>query len=156
MKRNTGFIVALFVLLTVQSFYGAEKARITGTSSDIVKQIRSLANVDVKQIEFEIVFTQPVDHQNPEAGTFEQRVWVTHKDFSKPVVLWLEGYASRNRQMQEPTRLLDANQIVGRAPLFRGIAARSPGLEVFEYQTGSRRSSPDRRGVQADSIPGNG
>jgi len=112
MKKNFRLWAIFLALLTAQVSYAGEKIRITGGTGDLIQKIRSMADVQVKKIDFEISFTQPVDHQNPEAGTFEQRVYLTHRDFSKPVVLWLEGYASRGSQIHEPTQFLGANQLV--------------------------------------------
>jgi hypothetical protein len=39
-------------------------------------------------------FEQPLDHNNPGAGTFKQRVWLSHKDETSPVVMVTEGYSA--------------------------------------------------------------
>lgn len=61
-------------------------------------------------------FTQPVDHNNPGGATFSQRVFLFHRDFSRPVVLVTEGYGAGYsmypRSINELTEYLDANQIV--------------------------------------------
>ena len=36
--------------------------------------------------------SQPVDHQNPSAGTFNQRVIVAHVGYDRPTVMVTEGY----------------------------------------------------------------
>lgn len=65
---------------------------------------------------YALKFTQPVDHDNPDAGTFNQRVYLLHRGFDRPVVLVTEGYAagyaSRPLSINELSELLDANQIV--------------------------------------------
>lgn len=61
-------------------------------------------------------FEQPVDHSDPYSPTFTQRVFLFHKDFSKPVVFVTEGYAAAYAQnpgyINELSQLLDANEIV--------------------------------------------
>ncbi|MDD5508460.1 MAG: S28 family serine protease [Bacteroidales bacterium] len=60
--------------------------------------------------------TQPVDHNNPDGATFTQRVFLFHRDFSRPVVFVTEGYgagyAIYPRAINELTEYLDGNQIV--------------------------------------------
>jgi hypothetical protein len=34
---------------------------------------------------------QPVDHQHPEKGFFKQRVWLSHKSLTAPMVFVTEG-----------------------------------------------------------------
>ncbi|ALO14516.1 Prolyl tri/tetrapeptidyl aminopeptidase precursor [Salinivirga cyanobacteriivorans] len=63
------------------------------------------------QVTYELWFQQPVDHNNPDLGTFPQKVIYSHKGFDKPVVVVLEGYALYGTGQSELCRLLDANQI---------------------------------------------
>jgi len=57
-------------------------------------------------------FEQPIDHDNPGAGTFKQRVWLSHKDVSAPMVMVTEGYSAPSAFKSELAELLNANQIV--------------------------------------------
>ena len=61
-------------------------------------------------------FTQPVDHNNPDGPKFSQRVFLFHRDFSRPVIFVTEGYgagyAIYPRAINELTEYLDGNQIV--------------------------------------------
>lgn len=58
-------------------------------------------------------FTQPLDHKQPEKGSFEQRVIVFHKGFDRPTVLVTEGYAASYalspKYREELAGLMDAN-----------------------------------------------
>ncbi len=60
--------------------------------------------------------TQPVDHHHPDGATFSQRVFLFHRDFSRPMVFVTEGYGAGYsiypRSINELTGYLDANQIV--------------------------------------------
>lgn len=61
---------------------------------------------------FYLTYTQPADHENPSAGTFEQRLQLLHKDTSRPMVLHTTGYYLRTRAFRsEPTQLIDGNQL---------------------------------------------
>ena len=59
---------------------------------------------------------QPIDHHNPETGTFLQRVFVMHKDKSAPVVFTTEGYSAEYGgymfYRNELDLYLDANEIL--------------------------------------------
>ncbi|MEV5311111.1 S28 family serine protease [Streptomyces sp. NPDC052610] len=55
---------------------------------------------------------QPVDHRNPAAGTFEQRLTLLHTGADRPTVLFSTGYAAMSAPRRaEPTVLLEANQV---------------------------------------------
>jgi hypothetical protein len=59
-------------------------------------------------------FTQPVDHENPSLGSFQQQVSLLHRDerATAPLIIYTSGYDDSTRdEAVELTRLLDANQI---------------------------------------------
>lgn len=61
---------------------------------------------------FRITFRQQVDHRNPRAGTFEQRLSLLHKDAARPMVMYTSGYnLSSNPSRSEPTQIVDGNQL---------------------------------------------
>ncbi|NVB77211.1 MAG: hypothetical protein HOV81_02345 [Kofleriaceae bacterium] len=61
---------------------------------------------------FDLTFTQPIDHDNPSAGTFVQHGSLMHKDADAPLVFYTSGYgAGRLRSLSEPASLLAANQL---------------------------------------------
>ncbi|MGW4538827.1 aminopeptidase [Streptomyces chartreusis] len=61
---------------------------------------------------FVLSYTQPVDHRNPSAGTFQQRLTVLHRDVSRPTVFYTSGYEVSTRpSRREPTQIVDGNQI---------------------------------------------
>lgn len=59
-----------------------------------------------------VYFEQPLDHKNPDAGTFKQRVWLSHRNITAPVVMVTEGYSAPAPYKSELAELLSANQIV--------------------------------------------
>jgi len=61
--------------------------------------------------QFDVYFKQLIDHENPNEGTFKQRVIVSNLDVDKPVVAVLEGYNIRHGRAVELTRLLNSNQV---------------------------------------------
>jgi hypothetical protein len=61
---------------------------------------------------FVLGLRQPVDHANPAAGTFEQRVTLLHTAAERPMVLFSTGYhAVLTPRRTEPAVLLGANQL---------------------------------------------
>jgi len=90
------------------------------STDDLYLKLKSLSGVYVKKIDaltgfkegFEIAFIQPVDHTNPNSPKFTQRVFLSHRDFSKPVVLETEGYGATWPKEREVAKILDANQII--------------------------------------------
>ena len=107
-------IVFLFVLLFVLSITGVSQ-----TDTELSRWLSSIPDLEVKQIAsdtmfteaYEIMITQPIDHNNPDGPKFQEQFFISHKDKSKPVVIELDGYAVNNRT-SELTRLLNCNQIM--------------------------------------------
>ncbi len=61
---------------------------------------------------WEIHFSQPIDHKNPEKGTFTQQVFLGHKSIDRPVVYVTAGYTASGLRGRELADILDANQII--------------------------------------------
>ncbi len=89
------------------------------SDSKLYQWLKSVPDFEVKQIKadknfteaYEIMVTQPIDHNNPEGPKFKQQVFLSHIDADKPMVLYLEGYATDN-WTQELTKMLNCNQLV--------------------------------------------
>ena len=109
------FLAAQYLLLS--------PARPQGAKPDLefLQKLRALPGIvevqatrfDDKQFReaYEVMFEQPLDHQNPGSDKFRQRLFVSHAGYDKPVVLVTEGYAAYGNRAGEITRLLGANQI---------------------------------------------
>ncbi|HEY5934950.1 MAG TPA: hypothetical protein VIU61_09955 [Kofleriaceae bacterium] len=96
-----------------------------GDDGDILDELAALPNVRVSEWTqpqgfepepgyryFDLWFTQPVDHENPAAGTFEQYAALMHRDAGAPLVLHTSGYgAGWKRYRNEPTTLVEGNQL---------------------------------------------
>ncbi len=63
-----------------------------------------------KQV-YQLMIEQPLDHNNPEGEKFTQKVYLSHLDVNKPVVLSINGYSANKNRISELAKLLDANQI---------------------------------------------
>ena len=60
---------------------------------------------------YKLMIKQPLDHSNPTAGHFYQRVWLSHKGYSNPTTIITNGYARGSNNINEIVTLLDANQL---------------------------------------------
>ncbi len=61
--------------------------------------------------DYTIYLQQPIDHNNPTAGTFEQRIFLSHYDRKAPTLIVTEGYGARPRDY-ELADILRSNQII--------------------------------------------
>lgn len=106
-----------------------------------VKETRS--NVRFFKESYELMFEQPLDHQNPNGEKFQQRVFVSHADYNKPVLLNTEGYAARDNSGGELQRMLGGNQVTVEHRFF-GKSVPSP--LKWEYLT-VKQSADDLHAV---------
>ena len=78
----------------------------------VVKVAAANNNADLFRESYVLRFSQPVNHAEPNGPSFLQRVFVSHVDCHKPVLLETEGYASwGNRGGGELLHILGANRI---------------------------------------------
>lgn len=112
MKRFLNLFILLFIIHSIT---------FSQTESELLKHLKSfkeLSGITAVRVDttykegYEILITQPLDHKNPSGRTFTQRLFISHSDFSKPMVIVTEGYAANRNYKSEPARLLDANQII--------------------------------------------
>jgi hypothetical protein len=65
---------------------------------------------------YEVMIENPVDHSSDTAGHFQQRFFVAHKGFDRPVVFITEGYGAgygrMSRFIPELCLMLDANMVM--------------------------------------------
>ncbi|MDV7187686.1 S28 family serine protease [Lutibacter sp. TH_r2] len=59
---------------------------------------------------YHIVLNQPLDHNNKEAGTFQQHIYLSHVDENMPTVLVTEGYNAYPKTY-ELSKILKGNQV---------------------------------------------
>jgi hypothetical protein len=110
-SRLSGAISIVFLLA------GSLLAQETG----IGRALQSIPGIDsVRRLDpppgypeaYELEILQPLDHANPGGKSFHQRVYLSHLDPARPMVLVTEGYAAWRNALSEPTRLLHANQVI--------------------------------------------
>jgi hypothetical protein len=111
--KNTALLIFFFSFLSLQ----AQK------DSTIYKWLKTIPNIEIETVNnngkksaYVIMFPQLIDHNNPAAGTFKQRVFLWHTDFNLPVVMTTEGYAATYAEAanhkEELCTLFSANQLI--------------------------------------------
>ncbi len=87
--------------------------------SSIEEYLNNIPDIQYKKIttpyngftSFELKVKQPIDHKNPNKGSFTQKVYLNHKGFNDITVMATEGYSMARNRMYEPTMILKANQV---------------------------------------------
>jgi hypothetical protein len=118
---------------------------VKGQESEIYNQIKMLPEViSVQKIDhhpffkesYEILIEQFLDHGNPAAGKFKQRIVLSDYNKYSPIVFVTEGYkadyAVNKEYINELSRILDANQIVVE---HRYFGKSTPDQLNWEYLT---------------------
>lgn len=101
-------LMCLLLGVCVYGMAQVQRASIENALYDLPDVIfKSIGKVDT----FELKIKQPLDHKHPEKGYFYQRAFLSHKDFSKPMVMYLSGYNQDKPYKNELSKLLDANQL---------------------------------------------
>lgn len=109
MKRQ--IIYFLLLAFNFTSVYSQKSSIVNDLYNlpDVVFKETTAPNASVKTFELQIY--QPIDHEHPEKGHFYQRVFLTHKGFDKPMVMYISGYNQNGIYYDELSKILDANQL---------------------------------------------
>ncbi len=115
MKKRLTLMLS-FVLMAFVAFAQNSDVEKMLKGIEYVKSFEKLEKADTTRQYYLMKFTQLLDTDNPEAGSFEQRVMLGHRGFDRPVVIVTEGYGadyafSSPRYMEELTKIMDANII---------------------------------------------
>jgi hypothetical protein len=110
-----------FILIGHLLFFSPARSQGAKPDTEFLQQVRALPGVvevqasrfDDKSFReaYEVIFEQPLDHQDPASAKFRQRFFIFHAGYDKPVVLVTEGYGAYGSRAGELTRLLGANQV---------------------------------------------
>ena len=118
-------VILVLIIISLMSLSGCSEKKSTEPlppeePEDILTRLEALQGVEVTEItpaheycsrQFELMVTQPVDHNNPAGQTFQQQVFLSHQNDTLPMVLVTGGYEARDFSAQELMRLLGANQV---------------------------------------------
>lgn len=113
MKNPKNIHLTFLILFILSSFIFPQ--------SDLKTKIESLPDIlSVERIEpdsgfteaFKILIEQPLDHNNPDGKKFRQKFYLSHRDYSLPMVIELDGYYISFNRPTELADILKSNQIV--------------------------------------------
>lgn len=113
MKRTLSLLLLLF-------FFTAAVIAAPGELKEKLSTLKGISNIEALTSnhyaeKYVVRITQPLDPKNDAAGTFTQRVIVSHVGFDRPTILVTEGYgaayALSDRYQEELSKLLDANVV---------------------------------------------
>ena len=87
---------------------------------DFIQQHQELEIVSAFEVEgfkeaFELRMTQPLDHRDAKAGSFEQRVHLLHRDRDAPTYIWMSGYDTHwpiRSNVKELANILNSNLVI--------------------------------------------
>jgi hypothetical protein len=117
-RHRLPILLALLLCFTAQAQTTSSP---TAPESEFYRKLKSIPGVvevhetrggtNLFKESYEVMFEQPLDHQNPGSEKFQQRIFVGHSDYAKPVLLGTEGYAARGNSGGELQRILGGNQV---------------------------------------------
>ncbi|AND63382.1 hypothetical protein AX766_02565 [Flavobacterium covae] len=83
---------------------------------------------------YKIVLDEPLDHNDLSKGTFKHCIYLSHKDYSKPMVVETEGY-NAHYEKKELSSLLDTNQLIIE---YRFYGDSRPNLIPWKFLTNNQ------------------
>jgi hypothetical protein len=95
-----------------------------------VKEIRVLESESIFEQILEVMIEQPIDHRNPDGATFNQRLYISHINPDRPVVLVTAGYDAKYYYTSEIAQELKCNQVMVEHRFFGRSA---PGTLEWEF-----------------------
>ncbi len=147
MKRRA--LLCVFILLLSVSLSAQEK------KTELLDKLQQIEGIEITPIEnlnyrftegYKIMFTQPVDHNNPDGQKFTQRMFIGHVGFDRPMVMSTSGYTAGRMGFAEPAGLLKANLI---RVEHRYFGESAPDPLDWEYLTCWQAASDHHRIVDA-------
>ncbi|MFH9421008.1 S28 family serine protease [Streptomyces sp. NPDC017529] len=122
MRKAIRCLLSLAVLIGTASAGTASATAATAAkpkATDIKDRILAIPGMSLVQEKpadgyrfFVLNYTQPIDHQHPSKGTFQQRLTLLHKSVDRPTVFFTSGYnVSTEVRRSEPTQIIDGNQV---------------------------------------------
>ncbi len=103
--------VLLFSLIAISTLGFSQSA--------LEKKLFELPDVIFDKIEtpdeyeaaYKLLIKQPLDHNNPSAGYFYQKVYFSHFDYENPTAIITNGYQKGSNNITEVAKLTQANQL---------------------------------------------
>jgi len=114
------FIKQLFFLLFLSlTLLSCKSSQVNLEGLTFEEKLETLfPNAEISSIEvkghftksFQLILKEPLDHDDPKAGTFDHYIYLSHVDYNKPTILITEGYDARPRTY-ELSKIFKGNQV---------------------------------------------
>jgi hypothetical protein len=114
-------LLVLLALCFCPAVWSQSTNSAAAAQSELYRKLKSIPGVvEVKETRgnsslfkesYQVMFEQPLDHQHPDGEKFQQRFFLSHNDYAKPVLLETEGYAARGNSGNELEHILAGNQV---------------------------------------------
>lgn len=105
-------LVALLIYILLPAFQPQNPiAEQVLKSIPIVDSFKVISNDPFFQSTYEVWFSVPLDHKNPKGERFPLRAYYSHRSFTRPMVVVIDGYTMYTSRANELTRILEANQL---------------------------------------------
>lgn len=124
----------LFLLLFLSIYCQAQEKRIESKLSELQGVTWEEVKGENDDGTYVLQVKQPIDHSNAAEGFFHQKVYLSHKDFEKPMVMVTAGYNVIGNRISELTDLLEANQIVVEHRYFGESVPDSPDYQFLNLK----------------------
>ena len=113
----------------------------------LITEIKPLESKEFAE-KYVTYFTQPLDHDRPELGSFRQRVIISHIGFDRPTVIVTEGYgagyALSPRYREELSNMFNTNMVFVE---YRYFLESTPNPRDWQYLT-AESSADDLHAVR--------
>jgi len=115
-KIVTGVILLFLITISCKTVATVEQS----APKTIVEKIQEvfpksvitpIENLDGFKTTYQIALQQPLDHSDKSKGTFTHYIYLSHNDFSLPMVIETEGYQAYIRT-KEMSKVLKGNQVI--------------------------------------------
>ena len=123
---------------------------------NLITEIKPLESKEFAE-KYVTYFTQPLDHDRPELGSFRQRVVISHIGFDRPTVIVTEGYgasyALSPRYREELSKMFNTNMVFVE---YRYFLESTPEPRDWQYLT-AESSADDLHAIRQalkDIYPG--
>jgi len=109
-KSHLLFLLAILVTVTIS-------CKKTQSLENFLAKLPDASIEEIDSLEgynkcYKIMLRQKVDHFGEDTATFLQKIYFSHIDFERPVVMVTEGYSAWRNYVSEPAKLLKANQVI--------------------------------------------
>ncbi len=116
MKRikNISLLLLVLLLSAAPALWAQSELQQKMAAIPEITEVETLESTEFPE-KYVVYFTQPLDHNHPEVGSFRQRVIVSHVGFDHPTIIVTEGYGAayglNPKYREELSKMYDTNMI---------------------------------------------